>query len=118
MCLVTDKKGETAYSDICTVKLNSSSIKPLTAQLSVYSIDAPPAGVVSITCLPSGGTGPYRFNWEFSLNGITFLSTGFETQTIMIPGSSSVSVIYYRCRVKDANNEEAVTKQCKVNFAG
>jgi hypothetical protein len=117
MCLVTDKNMNTAYSDICTVKLNSSSINPLTAELSVYSIDAPPAGVVSITCLPSGGTGPYRYNWEFSLNGITFLSTGVETQTIMIPGSSSVSVIYYRCRVKDANTEETVTKNCKVNFA-
>ena len=117
MCLVTDKKGETVFSDTCTVKVRINTIDPLTARLNVDSITVYKGEKYSITCYADGGAGSYKYQWEFGMEyggRIFFIDSVYTTKTISFTAAGGNNTFYYRCKVTDGNNNTAVTNACVI----
>lgn len=117
MCLVTDKKGETVFSDTCTVKVRNNTIDPLTARLSVDSITVYKGEKYSIACYADGGAGSYKYQWEFGMEyggRIFFIDSVYTTKTISFTAAGGNNTFYYRCKVTDGNNNTAVTNACVI----
>ncbi|NLZ36947.1 MAG: hypothetical protein GX897_05660 [Clostridiales bacterium] len=116
-CLVIDNKGNMVLSDTCTVKLSSSSITPLKARLDNESLTVYKGDTYSITCMAEGGAGSYEYQWEFGMmygGRVIFVESAFTTKTIHLTAIGGNRTFYYRCKVKDANNNSVVTNVCVV----
>ncbi len=118
-CEVTDYTGKIVFSNTCAIVLT----KTLKAQLYYAELVVYDNDTFSIPCTVEGGIAPYYYTWEIlTSDGSTYANasgTGFygtNTSTLSGAGWGTSTTCYFRCRVRDSQFNEVITKSCKVIF--
>ena len=107
---VTDASGKIVTSNTCTVTIGG----PLTVSLP-NTLNAAAGVATTIKATLSGGKSPYAYTWQYSLDGLNWITGAVTKDYAYIPAASPATQ-YVRLTVKDADNKTVTTNTCTVRL--
>ena len=110
---VKDADNKTVTSNTCTVSVSGLSVT--TDKTGTVTI-AP--GDFTATATPAGGTQPYKYQWQFSSNGVDYTNIANATAAAFSYKFTTIGTYIIRVQVTDAKNQSAVSAAVTVVVSG
>ena len=113
MLTVYDKYGSSANSNVCTITVTGSSTGVSVSIPAGYTVVA--GQTLDLTALASGGSGTYKYQWQYSTDGTNWTNLGSGLATYTYRTVASPNKQYLRVVVTDSTGKEATSNVCTIN---
>ena len=110
-CVITDAAGKQVTSNKVTLTvLQPAGALTITTQPKDGSAKKGAFNCVTYTVAVQGGKAPYSYQWQFSRDGVSWGSFGYQEQNYFTVAHAETSG-YYRCEIKDATGAKVTSNK-------